>query len=179
MLSEIIKLLELRGFTPDEAKKTFDRWYAWLNNTLIKKDIKKHFNAIEESEYDQLIVIKDIDVPLVCPHHLLPVIMKVHIGYVPDGKILGLSKFARVAKDLARPLTQEEYTKLLVESIQNNLSPKFVMAIAVGQHMCMRVRGVESINSTTVTNCLRHENIENSEIKSYKEELMRVVKIDA
>ena len=177
-MSEIIELLIQKGFTEEEADKTFKRWYNWLNDSLKSKPIADHFNAIEDSKYDQLIIVKDIDANLICPHHLLPVIMRVHIGYVPDGKILGLSKFARIAKDLTMPMTQEEYTSRIVGSIMDNLTPKFVMEIVEGEHTCMRVRGIESKNSVTITNAIRC-NLKEGALRSYKEELMRAVRLDA
>ena len=177
-MSEIKQLLMLRGFTEEEATKTYNRWYAWLNDTLSVKDVEQHFKAIEESKYNQLVIVKDIDVNLVCPHHLLPVVMKVHIGYVPNGKILGLSKFARVAKDLARPITQENYTEQVVEIINKKLEPQFVMAIVVGKHMCMCVRGVLATGSATITNALRSKVFSKSEVQSMKDELMRSVNLN-
>lgn len=175
-MSEIVDFLKINGFSEDEAVKTFKRFYSYLVTMCQKKDVKEHFKAIEESEYDQLIIVKDIDVNLMCPHHLLPVIMKVHISYVPNGKILGLSKFARVSRDLAKPITQEEYTDELVKIIQENLKPEFVMAIVEGEHTCMRARGVQSINSKTITNAIRHdEKITVNDVKSYKQEFMKVV----
>ena len=174
MQSEIIEFLKIRGFEEKEAVKTFNRWYGWLTEVTTRKDVKLHFKAIEDSAITSMVTVKDIDVDLVCPHHLLPVDMTVHVAYVPDGKILGLSKFARVAIDLARPMTQEQYTYNLVKQIWDNLDPNWIMAIVIGEHACMQCRGVKSKRSKTITSEV-HTKLSVDVAKSYKDEFMRLV----
>ena len=175
MKSEIIELLKISGWDDEEAKKTFDRWYNWLVESTKKEDVKQYFNAIEKIEYDQLVIVKDIDVDLVCPHHLLPVDLIVHIGYLPNGQILGLSKFARVAKALSYPQIQEGYTKQLVDIIFENLKPKWCMAIVIGEHSCMQCRGVRSKNSKTVTSAIRVPSNYPTKEEHLKREFMKLV----
>lgn len=174
MKSEIIELLKISGWNQEQAEKTYNRWYNWLVESTRKTDVKPYFEAIEEVDYDQLVIVKDIDVDLVCPHHLLPVDMIVHIGYLPNRRILGLSKFARVAKALAYSQTQEEYTKQLVEIIFKNLKPKWCMTIVIGEHSCMQCRGVRSKQSKTITSAIRpKDSLKTNE--HLKKEFMKLV----
>lgn len=177
-MNDVIEFLKsTRLWSEEEAEKTFKRWYQWMIDVCTHKDIGRHFGAITKSDYDQLITVKDIDVVLVCPHHLLPVVMNVHIAYMPDGKILGLSKFARIAKDLSVPIIQEEYTQTLVDIIKDKLNPKWIMAIVVGEHSCMQCRGVRAINSKTITSAVKSR-VDDKASKSYKDEFMRIVKFN-
>lgn len=159
----------------DKGHKAYIRWINWLNE-VVKRDvaqIEKSFQAVEDSVYDELIVIRDIDVDMVCPHHLLPVKMFVNIGYLPDGKILGLSKFARVAREMAKPpLTQEEYTQLLMLIIQEKLMPKWVIVTAIGEHSCMQCRGVKAKFSDTITSAISSKD---EQYNSLKNEFMHLV----
>lgn len=175
-MNDIMHMLVDRvGLDKKEAEKTFQRWWSWMVEVTAdrSKQIKDHFNAVEKTKADQMIIVRDINANLVCPHHLLPVRMIVHIGYVPYQKQLGLSKFARVARDLCRPITQEEYTHQLVDTIWEGLEPKWIMAIVEGQHDCMQVRGVESIHSKTETLAIESDLEDPKDIRSYKEEFMR------
>lgn len=175
MKSEIIELLKISGWSEEEAEKTFTRWYSWLAQSVRQNNVTEYFKAIEKIKYDQLVVVKDIDVDLVCPHHLLPVDLVVHIGYLPNGKILGLSKFARVARALSYSQTQEQYTKQLVEVIHKNLEPKWCMAIVTGQHACMQCRGVRSKNSKTITSAIKTPTRNNVKEEHLKKEFMKLV----
>lgn len=169
----------LKAFLGQEkGAKTFKRWYQWLTE-IFSRDatyIESCFNAIEQSTYDQIITVKDIEVDLTCPHHLLPVEMLVHIGYKPAGKILGLSKFARVAKEMAKPpVTQEQYVQDLLSVFDKKLDPKFIIVLAEGKHSCMRCRGVRSRSSVVVTSALNARYGSQLGIESLKEEVMRLV----
>lgn len=175
--NEITALLKLRGWTDEEAKKTYLRWFGWLNEMCKPKNIKDHFKAIEETKYDEMVIVKDIDSVLMCPHHLLPVSLEVHIGYLPNGKILGLSKFARVARDLASPITQEQYTQDIVETIFKELSPRWVMAIVTGMHTCMTCRGIKARDSKTITSAykLTDDITQLANSNKWREEFMKLV----
>ena len=175
MKSEIIELLKISGWTQEQAEKTYYRWYNWLIESTKKENIKEHFKAVEEEKTDQLVIVKGIDVDLVCPHHLLPVDMVVHIGCLPHNKILGLSKFIRVARALSYSQTQERYTEKLVETIFENLKPKWCMAIAIGEHACMQCRGVRSKNSKTITSAIRTDIGEKKKGEHLKREFMKLV----
>lgn len=110
----------------------------------IERDLDKHFKSVFPDQYDEMLVKPGIVVYTLCPHHLLPVRMSVTIGYIPNGKVLGLSKFVRVADTLGRrPVIQEEYSRELAEVIESRLTPKGVAVYVVGLHNCMAARGVK------------------------------------
>ncbi len=108
--------------------------------------------ALFEHEGSQLIVVKDIEFYSMCEHHILPFFGKVSIGYIPDGKIVGLSKLARIVNVYARRLqVQERFTMQLCEAVRRVLGAKGVMVTCTGEHMCMKMRGVEKQHSATTT----------------------------
>lgn len=95
--------------------------------------------------YDQMLILRNHEVHTLCPHHLLPVVMRVHVAYIPNGRVLGLSKLARaVESQLTQPIMQETLTQRVVQELHDRLSPKGVACIAIGTHGCMRHRGVRT-----------------------------------
>ena len=108
--------------------------------------------ALFEENYRQMVVVKDITFYSLCEHHLLPFFGKVHVAYIPNGKITGLSKIARVVDVFARRLqVQERLTTQIKECIQNTLNPLGVMVVIEAEHLCMQMRGVQKQNSVTTT----------------------------
>lgn len=108
--------------------------------------------ALFEEDYRQMVVVKDITFYSLCEHHLLPFLGKVHVAYIPNGKITGLSKIARVVDVFARRLqVQERLTTQIKECIQNTLNPLGVMVVVEAEHLCMQMRGVQKQNSVTTT----------------------------
>ena len=108
--------------------------------------------ALLEEDYRQMVVVKDITFYSLCEHHLLPFFGKVHVAYIPNGKITGLSKIARVVDVFARRLqVQERMTTQIKECIQNTLNPLGVMVVVEAEHLCMQMRGVQKQNSITTT----------------------------
>jgi GTP cyclohydrolase I len=106
----------------------------------------------EVAGFDDLVLIKDISFHSHCEHHMVPIIGKAHIGYLPDGKVVGLSKIARVVEIFAQRLqTQESMTAQIASSIQDVLNPRGVAVIIEAEHMCMAMRGIRMRGSTTLT----------------------------
>ncbi|GAA0343824.1 GTP cyclohydrolase I FolE [Bowmanella denitrificans] len=111
--------------------------------------------AIFESNTDEMVVVQDIEFYSLCEHHMLPFIGRCHIAYLPDGKVLGLSKFARIVDMFARRLQiQEGLTKQIAEAVQEVTGAKGVGVIMEGKHMCMMMRGVQKQNSSMVTSVM-------------------------
>ena len=112
-------------------------------------------NAIFEEEYDQMVVVKDIEFYSMCEHHLLPFFGVAHIAYIPNGKIIGLSKIPRILDMFARRLqVQERMTQEVAGMLQSKLNPRGVAVIIEAQHMCMQMRGVEKKKSYMSTSAM-------------------------
>lgn len=112
--------------------------------------------ALFTSSNDEMVVVKDIEFYSQCEHHMLPIIGKAHVAYIPNGKVVGLSKIPRVVDVFARRLQiQEQLTEQICDALNEHLQPKGVAVIIDARHMCMEMRGVQKICSTTVTSALR------------------------
>ncbi len=115
-------------------------------------------SAMFEEEYSEMVIVKDIEVYSLCEHHILPFFGKVHIAYIPNGQIVGLSKFARVVDAFARRLqVQERLTHQILHCIQDTLQPQGVAVVIEAQHTCMMMRGVQKQNSITTTSAFTGE----------------------
>ena len=109
-------------------------------------------DALFEEKYNQMVIVKDIDFFSMCEHHILPFYGKAHVAYIPNGKITGLSKIARVVDIFSRRLqVQERLTEQVMQCINDTLKPQGVMVVIEAKHMCMQMRGVEKQNSITTT----------------------------
>jgi len=138
--------------TPKRVKKAYEFIYGGY-----KEDPKKILeSALFTSSNDEMVLIKDIEFYSTCEHHLLPIIGRVHVAYIPDGKVVGLSKIPRVVNVFARRMQiQEQLTEQIADAIMETIKPKGVAVVIQARHMCMEMRGVEKINSTTTSSALR------------------------
>jgi GTP cyclohydrolase I len=155
--------------TPSRVRKAYEFMCGGY-----KQDPKEILEqALFSSSNDEMVVVKDIEFYSMCEHHMLPIIGKVHVAYIPNGKVVGLSKIPRVVDVFARRLQiQEQLTEQICDAINEHLNPKGVAVIVDARHMCMEMRGVQKICSTTVTSALRGLFKQN---KKTKDEFLSIV----
>jgi len=138
--------------TPSRVRKAYEFIYGGYKDDpqeILSK-------ALFTSSNEEMVLIRDIEFYSTCEHHLLPIIGRVHVAYIPDGKVVGLSKIPRVVDVFARRMQiQEQLTEQIADAIMNAIAPKGVAVVIQARHMCMEMRGVEKINSTTTTSALR------------------------
>ena len=153
-VKEILRLLgedtEREGLqkTPERVAKSLQ----YLTKGYIQDGAEIVKSAIFDEEYRQMVLVKDIDLYSTCEHHMLPFIGKCHIAYIPNGKITGLSKIARVVETFARRLqVQERLTVQIRDCLQESLHPLGVAVVIEAKHSCMILRGVEKVNTITTT----------------------------
>ncbi len=129
-----------------------------------EQDPKEVLNdAIFESSNSEMVLVKNIEFYSLCEHHLLPIIGRAHIAYIPDGKVVGLSKIARMVNVFSRRLQiQERLTEQIADALLETIHPQGIGVVLQARHMCMEMRGVEKINSTTTTSALRGTFMKNS-----------------
>ncbi|OGV07548.1 MAG: GTP cyclohydrolase I FolE [Stygiobacter sp. RIFOXYC12_FULL_38_8] len=153
ILSEVGEDMSREGLlkTPSRVAKSFE----FLTDGY-RKNIDEILNdAIFDEKYDEMVIVKDIDFYSMCEHHLLPFYGKIHIAYIPNGKIVGLSKIPRIVEMYARRLqVQERMTQEVADTLEKYLQPRGVAIVAEGYHMCMMMRGVEKQNSITTTSAM-------------------------
>ncbi len=116
----------------------------------------RHLQRVFEEQYDELVLVRDIAFHSMCEHHLLPFIGTAHVGYIPRGRVTGLSKLARVVEEVARrPQVQERMTHTIADLIETELSAKGVIVVLEAEHTCMTIRGVRKPGALTVTSAVR------------------------
>ncbi|WP_048647874.1 GTP cyclohydrolase I FolE [Nitratireductor soli] len=135
--------------TPARVAKAFREMFAGYDQSP-EEELGRTFEEVQG--YDDMVLIKDISFHSHCEHHMVPIIGKAHVAYLPDGKVVGLSKIARVVDIFARRLqTQEAMTAQIATVIQNVLKPRGVAVLIEAEHMCMAMRGIRKQGSTTLT----------------------------
>ncbi|MEI6312764.1 MAG: GTP cyclohydrolase I FolE [Bacteroidota bacterium] len=163
MASHYKNIIELIGEDPNregllktpqriaKAMHFLTQGYDINPNEIIK-------SALFEQETQDMIIVKDIELYSMCEHHMLPFFGRAHIAYIPNGKITGLSKFARVVDAFSRRLqVQERLTRQILDCIQESLNPLGVAVVIEAKHLCMMMRGVEKQNSVTTTSAFTGE----------------------
>lgn len=159
-------------FSEEEQGRTPDRWKGIWEEFKENQEFK--FTVFPNPGYDQMIILRDIDFCSVCSHHLLPFTGFAHIGYVPKGKICGISKLARVVDKFASmPQVQERMTNQIADFLMDALDPVGVMVVVEGGHQCMRIRGVKKASSMMVTSAIRGKFMED---RAMREEFLRLMK---
>ena len=137
--------------TPDRVARMYTEMFAGLH-----KDPREHLQKTFTEKYDEMVLVRDISFESCCEHHLMPFTGKAHIAYLPQGKIVGLSKLARVVEVLARrPQVQERMTEELADLLTRELEPRGVAVILEATHSCMTVRGVRKPGSICTTSAMR------------------------
>lgn len=137
--------------TPERAAKAFE-----FLTRGYRQDVEEIVNkAIFTSDTDEMVIVRNIELYSMCEHHMLPFIGKAHVAYLPQGKVIGLSKIARIVDLFARRLQiQEVLTKQIADCVNTAIDAKGVGVVIEAQHMCMMMRGVEKQNSIMTTSCM-------------------------
>jgi GTP cyclohydrolase I len=137
--------------TPERVEKTLE----FLTKGYREDPKQVLHGALFDVAYDEMVIVKDIEMYSLCEHHMLPFFGKVHVAYIPDGKVIGLSKAPRLVDVFARRLqVQERLTRQIADAIQEAIHPQGVGVVIEARHLCMMMRGVEKQNSSTVTSAM-------------------------
>jgi GTP cyclohydrolase IA len=137
--------------TPARVEKSL----AYLTKGYNEDPTQILRGALFDVDYDEMVIVKDVEIFSLCEHHMLPFFGKVHVAYIPKGKVIGLSKIARLVEVFARRLqVQERLTRQIADSIQEAIEPQGVGVIIEARHLCMMMRGIEKQHSSTVTSAM-------------------------
>ena len=137
--------------TPSRVEKSM----AFLTKGYNEDPGKILRGAMFDVDYDEMVIVKDIEMFSLCEHHMLPFFGKVHVAYIPKGKVIGLSKIPRLVEVFARRLqVQERLTRQIADTIQEAINPQGVGVVIEARHLCMMMRGIEKQNSSTVTSAM-------------------------
>ena len=161
-MEELVRLqLELLGEDPrrDGLARTPERVARslhWLTRGYAMNVESVVGDAVFEEEHESMVMVRDIELYSLCEHHMLPFFGKAHIAYIPDGRIVGLSKLPRIVEVFSRRLqVQERLTEQVAQAIEDVIQPRGVGVVIEAVHLCMMMRGVEKQNSSTITSALR------------------------
>jgi GTP cyclohydrolase I len=137
--------------TPSRVEKSM----AFLTKGYDEDPTKILHGAMFDVDYDEMVIVKDIEMFSLCEHHMLPFFGKVHVAYIPNGKVIGLSKIPRLVEVFARRLqVQERLTSQIADAVQDAINPQGVGVVIEARHLCMMMRGIEKQNSSTVTSAM-------------------------
>lgn len=154
------EILAAVGEDPDreglrETPRRVARMYAELFSGL-HEDPREHLKKFFTEKYDEMVLVRDISFNSMCEHHLLPFMGRAHIGYIPDGRVVGLSKLARVVESVShRPQVQERMTEEIADLLISELKVKGVAVVIEAKHTCMTIRGIRKPNSECVTSAMK------------------------
>ena len=147
--------------TPQRVARMYEEICGGLDETA-----DEHLARTFTSTNNEMVIEKDITFYSLCEHHLMPFFGKAHIAYIPDGKVVGLSKLARTVEVFARrPQIQEQLTVQIADAIMEHLNPKGVMVYLEAEHLCMSMRGIKKPGSKTITTACRGAFLENESLK--------------
>lgn len=166
MADAVRTILECLGEDPDrdglrDTPKRYAKALLWmtkgyeeqLRSALLLTGVIN--DAIFDEKHDEMVIVRDIDVFSLCEHHLVPFKGKIHIGYIPNRRVIGLSKLARIAETFARRLSvQERLTRQVALALDAALKPRGVAVVMECEHMCMAMRGVQKPDAATITSCM-------------------------
>lgn len=137
--------------TPERVANMYKELFSGTH-----EDPSRHIKTCFEERYDEIVILRDIPFHSICEHHLMPFIGKAHIAYLPSGKVVGVSKLARIVETFSHRLqVQERLTTQIADFLMENLNPKGVAVVMIAQHTCMTIRGVKKPGSLMITSALR------------------------
>ncbi len=158
--NSVLRILQAVGENPDRdgLKRTPERVARMYAELLSGYHVDPNVvvnDAIFEVKYDEMVIVRDIEFYSLCEHHMLPFMGRVHVAYIPDGKVLGLSKIPRIVEIFARRLqVQERMTRQIADLIRDLLHPQGVAVVVEGLHLCMMMRGVQKHNARMTTSAM-------------------------
>lgn len=137
--------------TPARVARMYEELFSGLH-----LDPARHLKKVFTETYDELVLVRDISFNSMCEHHLLPFLGVAHIGYIPRGHVVGLSKLARIVDEVSRkPQVQERMTETLANLLEDELEPKGVIVVLEAEHSCMSIRGIRKPGSVTITSAVK------------------------